>query len=191
MSAQNPFQVPSCFKLDIEQRRRERFKKTVVAAVIVSVALVVGLLIEGCVSEKSASVTPISSGTPGNQVQADAAPATIPAGATLTDSSTVTTTTLPATPAPQTKPTQSPAQSVSVSQATLPLQSCPVAKVPKAATPVATQNAIGGTVYLVKSGDTLTRIAKTHNTTIAALKTANNLANDKISIGEKLKIPSA
>ncbi len=55
MSAQNPFQIPSCFKMDIEHRRRERFKKTVVTAVIVSVAVVVGLLIEGCVSERSAT----------------------------------------------------------------------------------------------------------------------------------------
>src|SRR5580704_15188853 len=60
MSAQNPFQVPSCFKLDIEYRRRERFKKTVVTAVIVSVALVVGLLIEGCVNEKSQAAAPQS-----------------------------------------------------------------------------------------------------------------------------------
>jgi LysM repeat protein len=37
----------------------------------------------------------------------------------------------------------------------------------------------------------LTHIARTHKTTIAALKAANNLTSDKISIGEKLKIPSA
>jgi LysM repeat protein len=160
MSAQNPFQIPSCFKLDIEQRRRERFKKTVVAAVIVSVAVVVGLLIEGCVSEKTAAVTPLP---PANSAAA---------------------------PAPQTRP----GPSISASQTTLPLQlSCPVAKVPNTVSPVSSPQKTGGTVsvYLVKSGDTLTRIAKTHGTTISALKAANNLASDKISIGEKLKIPAA
>jgi|SRR5580658_9939854 5'-nucleotidase/UDP-sugar diphosphatase len=165
MSEQNPFQIPSCFKLDIEQRRRERFKKTVVAAVIVSAALVVGLLIEGCVSEKSVAITPLP---PENTA---AAPAQ-------------TTQTAPA-------PLSQPSPSVSVSQNTLPLQPCPVAMVPKTATPVASQKTTGGTVYLVKSGDTLTRIAKVHGTTIAALKSANQLTSDRINVGEKLTIPSA
>jgi 5'-nucleotidase / UDP-sugar diphosphatase len=166
MSEQNPFQIPSCFKLDIEQRRRERFKKTVVAAVIVSAALVVGLLIEGCVSEKSAAITPL----PPENTAAAPAPTT------------------EAAPAPLSQPSPS----VPAAQNTLLLQPSPVAMVPKTASPVASpKKTAGGTVYLVKSGDTLTRIAKAHGTTIAALKSANNLASDRINVGEKLKIPSA
>jgi len=61
----------------------------------------------------------------------------------------------------------------------------------KTATPVESPHATGGAVYLVKAGDSLTRIAKTHGTTIKALKMANNLNSDRISIGEKLKIPAA
>jgi hypothetical protein len=79
MSAQNPFRIPSCFKLDTEQRRRERFKKAVVTVVIVSVAVVIGLLIEGCVSEKSsASIPDNSTQTPAQMQTAPAIPQTQP-----------------------------------------------------------------------------------------------------------------
>jgi LysM repeat protein len=47
------------------------------------------------------------------------------------------------------------------------------------------------TLYVVKSGDTLSRIAKAHGTTIKALKAANSLASDRIVVGAKLKIPTA
>ena len=42
--------------------------------------------------------------------------------------------------------------------------------------------------YTVKSGDTLTRIAKAHGTTVKAIKSANSLTTDKIKVGQKLKI---
>ena len=61
----------------------------------------------------------------------------------------------------------------------------------KTATPVNPPHMTGGAVYLVKSGDSLTRIAKTHGVTIKALKTANNLTSDRIVVGEQLKIPAA
>lgn len=43
--------------------------------------------------------------------------------------------------------------------------------------------------YQVKSGDSLEKIARAHQITIQALKTANNLTNDKIVVGKKLIIP--
>ena len=45
------------------------------------------------------------------------------------------------------------------------------------------------TVYVVKSGDTLTKIAKDHGTTVKAIRAANDLKTDKIKVGEKLKVP--
>jgi len=162
MSASNPFQVPDCFKLDIEQRRRERFKKTVVTAVIVSVAVVVGLLIEGCVSEKSQPNPTVSE----NSVQ--------------TPTETVKTASAPQ--APQTQHT--------ISQTIPPVQTRPVALV-KTAAPVQPVETTGEAFYFVKSGDTLSHIAKSHNVTIKALKSANELGTDRIVVGEKLKIPAA
>jgi LysM repeat protein len=47
----------------------------------------------------------------------------------------------------------------------------------------------GGTVYTVQSGDSLSRIAKLHGTTVRGLKELNNLASDKLLIGQKLSVP--
>lgn len=44
-------------------------------------------------------------------------------------------------------------------------------------------------VYVVKSGDTLVRIAKAHCTTINVLKTTNHLTRGNIFVGERWKMP--
>lgn len=43
--------------------------------------------------------------------------------------------------------------------------------------------------HIVKKGETLSKIASTYGTTVAALKNANNLKNDNIRAGQKLTIP--
>ena len=45
------------------------------------------------------------------------------------------------------------------------------------------------TVYAVKNGDTLTKIAHEHGISVKTLREANDLKTDKIKVGEKLKIP--
>jgi LysM repeat protein len=47
----------------------------------------------------------------------------------------------------------------------------------------------GGDVYVVKSGDSLTKIAKANGTSVKAIKAANDLKTDRIKVGEKLKLP--
>lgn len=47
----------------------------------------------------------------------------------------------------------------------------------------------GATLYSVKRGDTLSRIAKTHGTSVRALQAANGLASDLLVIGQKLQLP--
>lgn len=47
----------------------------------------------------------------------------------------------------------------------------------------------GERIYIVKSGDTLTKIAKLHGTTVKALRAANKLRTDRIRVGDKLVIP--
>ncbi len=61
---------------------------------------------------------------------------------------------------------------------------------PAAVAPVS-ESGSGVKVYVVQSGDSLSKIAKRHGVTIAALKQANNLSGDKLMIDQKLTIPSA
>jgi membrane-bound lytic murein transglycosylase D len=45
-------------------------------------------------------------------------------------------------------------------------------------------------IYSVADGDTLGAIARKFNTTVQAIKDANGLTSDRLSIGQKLKIPA-
>jgi len=42
----------------------------------------------------------------------------------------------------------------------------------------------------VKSGDTLSKIAKAHGTTVKAIQSENNLTTTAIKVGQKLKLPA-
>jgi len=50
-------------------------------------------------------------------------------------------------------------------------------------------SADGSEMYMVKSGDTLSKIATGHSTTVKAIETLNNLKTTKIRVGDKLKMP--
>lgn len=161
MNTSNPFQIPVCLqRADSQQRRQERFRKGFIAVVAAIVVLLVGLLIEGCMSEKSTAAAP----TPGQTIIVQ--------------------------PAPQVNPDtiagQNPGQSLQP-KATPPHQ--PAA--PAVSDNSAASNPAKTLIYTVKSGDTLTRIAKAHGTTVKALKAVNSLENDRIVVGAKLKIPEA
>jgi LysM repeat protein len=45
-------------------------------------------------------------------------------------------------------------------------------------------------IYVVKSGDTLTGVARHHGTTVKAIMNENNLTTMSIKVGQKLKIPA-
>jgi len=160
MNTSNPFQIPVCLqRADYQQRRRERFKKGFITAVAAIVVLLIGLLIEGCMTEKSTSAAP----TPGQTIMVQPGPRVTPD--TVVEQ--------------KPNPTSSPAPNVTR---------------PPAASPAVENTAVASpakTVYVVKSGDTLSRIAKIHGTTVKAIKAANNLTNDRIVVGSKLKIPEA
>ncbi len=47
----------------------------------------------------------------------------------------------------------------------------------------------GGQSYTVKSGDTLTKVAKATGASVKAIQAANGLTTTKIKVGQKLKIP--
>lgn len=46
-----------------------------------------------------------------------------------------------------------------------------------------------GGIYTVKSGDTLSRIAKAHGSSVRELQRMNNLVTTQIRVGQKLKVP--
>lgn len=48
----------------------------------------------------------------------------------------------------------------------------------------------GEEIYIVKSGDTLSKIAKRYGTTAKAIESENGLSTTRIKVGEKLKIPA-
>ncbi|HEY5346017.1 MAG TPA: LysM peptidoglycan-binding domain-containing protein [Verrucomicrobiae bacterium] len=48
----------------------------------------------------------------------------------------------------------------------------------------------GEETYKVRSGDTLTKIAKAHGTTVKLIMSENNLTTTRITVGKKLKIPA-
>ena len=50
---------------------------------------------------------------------------------------------------------------------------------------------VSGNSYTVKSGDSLWKIAKANNVSVAALKQANNLTSDALKLGQKITIPAA
>jgi len=60
---------------------------------------------------------------------------------------------------------------------------------PVAATAV--PSVAGGNVYVVKSGDCLSKIAATHGMKAVELRKANNLKSDVVRVGQKLTIPGA
>jgi LysM repeat protein len=68
----------------------------------------------------------------------------------------------------------------------------PAATKTVASAPAATSGSTapaGAEAYVVKSGDTLSRIASEHHVSVRSIRTANNLRSDRIVVGQKLKIP--
>jgi LysM repeat protein len=123
------------------------------------VALLVVLLIEGCVSEHSQASTATSTAVAG-QLKA---PAVDPLAGESKRVSTLVA-----------HPVTSPAITPSAAM--------------KPAPPAISRSE---PVYVVKAGDTLTKIARQHHTTVKALKAVNCSDSDLIVVGAKLKLPSA
>jgi LysM repeat protein len=157
MNTKNPFQIPSCFA-ELQQRRQQRFKRTVVGLGAAFAVLLVALLIEGCMTEHAKTTTAANA--------ADAPPEVLPVKvATIQPKPVLTLQSNPVTPAP--------AASAALKTVTPPAISGPE------------------TLYVVKPGDTLIRIAKIYRMTVKSLKSVNGLSGDTIVVGTKLKLPTA
>lgn len=64
-------------------------------------------------------------------------------------------------------------------------------QIPLATTPPPAPGGASEGSYVVLSGDTLTKIAKQHGTTVKEIRAANNLKTDRLLVGQKLNIPAA
>lgn len=181
----NPFGLPNAILVEREFRRRQRFRIGIYTVVVVATISLTGMLIQGCRTERPATAASSEEKPPGPGTDVAAND--------------------PATPPPVPPLEQSAeAHCVQPGSASLPDNiTLPAPAARPAAHIVATHPPVPGnashkitprhdatTVYVVKSGDTLTRIAKTHGIRVRALKVLNHLKSDRIAVGEKLKLPS-
>jgi LysM repeat protein len=180
----NPFGLPKVLVAEREARRHQRFRLGVYSVLIGATVLITGTLIQGCRSQQKASAETVveKPALAGN------------------DNTANPSTNLPPIPQP---PSESAAETncVTPGSASLPENVTAPAPAPvshavhahssssaKASHKTASVHGTAG-VYMVKSGDTLVRIAKAHGTTVNALKSANHLKSDRVFVGEKLKLP--
>ena len=157
VNVSNPFQIPPCLqRADLQLRRQKRFQRIVVFSVAAVAAILVVMLIEGCMVEHSKASSD-------NSVSTTEKPPVKVASA-----ETKPSVTLPSRPI-------------------VPPAMTPVSPKQSASPAVRTQESI----YVVKPGDNLTRIAKLHRTTVSELKALNGLNRDTLAVGMKLKLPTA
>jgi LysM repeat protein len=210
MNNPNPF-VPKGSLLEEQSKRRSRMKLAVLCVLVVGVAGLTAMLIQGCKREQVTETTPppdtntvaaVDTNTP--SVEASNPPVVAPVvvpppvygtpgteyvvvkGDSLAKIAKKHGVTLSALKAanPGVEPTK-----LKVGQKL----SIPAGGSPAAAPATGTSSGVessGGEAYTVKSGDTLTKIAKAHGTTVKAIKAASNLATDHIKVGQKLTIPA-
>jgi LysM repeat protein len=161
VSPSNPFQIPSCLQRADSQQRRRERFKKGFIAAVVAVVILLVGLLIAGCMSEQTAAT-----TPVKKVTKST---DLPASWTN-----------PALMVEQ-KPKPGPQPNLNATSRTAP--------------PVSKEKAMTAShpeaLYVVKSGDSLTRIAKVHGTTVKALKAANGLESDRIVVGARLKIPTA
>jgi LysM repeat protein len=213
MNNPNPF-VPQGSLLEQQSKRRSRMKLGVLCVLVVGVAGLTAMLIQGCKREQTetppeqppvdTNTVAVDTNTP--SVAASNAPVAPPPvvvappvvenpgteyvvvrGDTLAKIAKKNGVSLKALEAAN--PGVEPAKLKVGQKLTVPAGGTAPAAAGVSTAPDA---GLGGSeeTYVVKSGDSLTKIAKSHGTTVKALEAANGLSTTKIKVGEKLKIPA-
>lgn len=180
----NPFIELGSPALELQRRRAHRFQIGVYTVLVTMTVFLLGMLIQGCHSEPSGTETSAQQGsTPLASDSATNAAATNAVAATNAGPGVSAPTNAAAPSAPTALTTSELSNTVAAVAPPAPaVTNDTPAPAPKANTP-----ATG--VYVVKAGDTLERIAKTHGTTVKAIRAANQLKTDRINVGKKLKLP--
>ena len=216
MNNPNPF-VPKGSILELQSKRRSRLKIAVLCVVAVGVAGLSAMLIQGCKREQPADMTDNSAPTidTNTMVAADTNTPTVDTNAPVVPPPVAVAPPV----APQPVETAG-SEYVVVQGDTLgkiakkngvtlkALEAANPGVVPtklkvgqKLSLPAGTGGAVapamsatgadtGAEIYTVKSGDTLTKIAKQYGTTYKAIESENNLPTTSIKVGQKLKIPA-
>lgn len=211
MNNPNPF-VPEGSILEQQSKRRSRLKLAVFCVLAISVAGLAGMLIQGCKREQPAEPGETPSIDTNTLAVADTNTPTIDTNAVAMPP---VATNIPVAVAPPPIETAGSAYTVikgdtldkiaKKNNVTLKaLEAANPGVVPTklkigqkltipaggGSAPADTTSASGGEIYVVKSGDTLTRIAHAHGTTVKAIQSANSLPTTKIKVGQKLTIPA-
>jgi LysM repeat protein len=173
MKTANPF-VPTISLMAVPRRNgRNQFKIGIFAVVSAHLVLLMGLLIQGCKSDVSRS------GSAGKKTEALAqAPADGPSAAGQKPV---------AVAAPLSEMANTMWSNGTPTRVTKPALA---AVVPAAPAPAPEKPNCPPSFYVVKSGDTLSSIARAHGTSAKAIKSANNLSNQRLAVGQKLVLPS-
>jgi len=216
MNNPNPF-VPKGSLLEEQSKRRSRMKLAVLCVLVAGVTGLMGMLIQGCKREQvETENTPPPADT--NTVVVDTNPPPMVASNPPVAAPPVVAPAPAPAPVPEAAGTEyvvvkgdsfakiakKNGVSIKAIQAANPGVAPTKLKVGQkisipaggslAATPAAgagpAVESAGGEAYTVKSGDTLTKIAKAHGTTVKAIKAASNLTTDHIKVGQKLTIPA-
>jgi LysM repeat protein len=177
----NPFIAPGSLLIERERQRREKFKLGVYAILGIFALSLIGMLIQGCKHQDTFADNDNDNAASGSAgAEAHTPPPfvpTTPAGAEPSASAAAAS--APSTPS--VPPEQPAAPSV-------PIERPAVASAQPAAPAAAPAS---DRVYVVKHGDSLFSIAHTHGTTVNALRAANGLKKDSLSLGQKLNLPAA
>jgi LysM repeat protein len=164
MSTLSPY-VPAVPLIYVVRGRieRERFRRKLFILLAAPLALGVGLVIHA--------------GNFQSRTEAEDAPRAI------SNQATVAAPAISAALGSQPEPVSSAAQPMTIS---LPPATPPSMK--QQQQPVAA-NVPAEAFYVIKSGDTLTSIARTHGTTFKTIKALNNLSSERLVVGKTLKLP--
>jgi LysM repeat protein len=214
MNNPNPF-VPKGSILEAQSKRHSRLKLAVFCVLAVGVAGLSAMLIQGCKRE-----TPPVDDTLTPTIDTNTTPAVDTNTAPVVDTNTPIIPPVATNPPPYVPPVAAVGTEYTVlkgdSLAIIAKKSGVTLKALEAANPgvvptklkigqklqvpapttgavvptAATGADTGAETYTVKSGDTLSKIAKAHGTTIKAIQSENSLATTVIKVGQKLKIPA-
>jgi LysM repeat protein len=216
MNNPNPF-VPKGSILELQSKRRSRLKLAVLCSLAIGVAGLTAMLIQGCKREQPADTgeTPtIDTNTPAvadtNTPTIDtntpvvtppvvvAPPVVVPPVETAGSEYVVVKGDTLATIAKKNGVTLKALEAANSGVVPTKLHIGQKLSIPAGAggatAPAATMDSTGAgagvDVYVVKSGDTLTKIAKHYGTTVKAIQSENSLSTTRIIVGQKLKIPA-